>query len=382
MTAGNARSALVSSSVGHETPDLINQRASVWMKRGLALLGANTPASLNEAISNFNNAIALRRTLLLEGNSLFRYGLAAGWMNRGDALTQLGSPEELADALRSYDTALEVLRDLPLDNNPLFRRRVAIAWQNRGLTLQRQNNARALVEAGRSFARAIATLQTGNAAAIVDRDYLLAIISLNYANVCAGISGIESVRRARISAQEAMFLTEQRQRNDLALAEVSLKARHILCQANAEMLVGVDPADPARGELIAEATDAVEEGLALARSWEGRGVRRFRPLARDLFRFGARVYQQFQPHFLTEFLLENLEPAHGSDAFARDAEICAAAWESLWRTFREIQRNGFTMLNTPQFSELLSKLRELRIVEELLTELNQCNAAATGMVGR
>ena len=48
--------------------------------------------------------------------------------------------------------------------------------------------------------------------------------------------------------------------------------------------------------------------MKLARHWEARGEGRFHDLAGELFRFGARVYQMHQPHFLSEFLLENLDP--------------------------------------------------------------------------
>ncbi len=158
-----------------------NREASGWMKRGLALLDEKSPASLAEALTHFERAIELRRTLPLAADPLFRYGLAACWMNRGDALTRLGSAANLAAALQSYDTALEVLRDLPLDENPLFRRRVAIAWQNRGITLQTQGDGN-LAEAAKSFGETIAVLQNEKAAAIADRDYLLATAWMNQAN--------------------------------------------------------------------------------------------------------------------------------------------------------------------------------------------------------
>ena len=56
---------------------------------------------------------------------------------------------------------------------------------------------------------------------------------------------------------------------------------------------------------VHDATDLADEGLALVREWERRGVGRFRKLASDLFRFGARVYAHYQPHFLEEFLREH-----------------------------------------------------------------------------
>ena len=61
-------------------------------------------------------------------------------------------------------------------------------------------------------------------------------------------------------------------------------------------------------EDVHEATDAVDDGFALVRSWEQRGGPWFRGLAFDFFRFGARVYAHYQPQFLEEFIEDNLEP--------------------------------------------------------------------------
>jgi hypothetical protein len=85
---------------------------------------------------------------------------------------------------------------------------------------------------------------------------------------------------------------------------------------------------------VGAATDAVDEGLAIARQWEQRGVDRFRGLAYDLVRFGTRVYRLYQPQFLSEFVLENLDPARSSGAYVGSPEMRAAALESLWLSFR------------------------------------------------
>src|SRR5690348_13469524 len=65
-------------------------------------------------------------------------------------------------------------------------------------------------------------------------------------------------------------------------------------------------------EDVHDATDLVDEGLSLVRCWEQRGLTHFRGLAGDLFRFGARVYGGYQPHFLSEFVRENMDPRRSS----------------------------------------------------------------------
>ena len=291
-----------------QSADEINQQASVLMKRGIALVDANTPDCLKEAIDHFDSAIALRLTLPLDDNPLFRYGLTAGWINRGDALVRLGSGESRAEALRSYDAALETLSGLEMDTNRLFRRRVAFAWKNRGLALLQKSDALSRREAGQSYEAAIAALLEGNAAEISDRPYLLAAVRMNYANALVCEDTMDSLLRARTVAQEAIAAADQNPALDEPMAEVSLKARHILCQAITQLLSRTDPLDLSQKELIGDATDAAEEGMALARTWKHRGIERFSPLAQDLFTFAARAYRSFQPHFVNEFLLEHIEP--------------------------------------------------------------------------
>jgi tetratricopeptide (TPR) repeat protein len=356
---------------GIHTPEAINRQASVWMKRGIALLEANTAVSLPEAVAHFDRAIELRRRLPLDADPVYRYGLAAGWMNRGDVFTRLGSKADLAKAVQSYDEALILLNDLPLDANPLFRRRLAIAWQNRGLTLQAQNTPPALLEAARSFETALRTLQADIGGTILDRDFLLAAVWLNKANLLATEKTTAAAQQAYLAAQEVLARVAGAEEKNVTEAELGLKARHILCQAIASLLMQTDLGEPVRISLIGEGTDLVEAGIGLARRWEQQGFRQFRTLAQELFRFGARVYQTYQPHFLSEFLLENLDPAHSSTAFATDSTMHAVAWESLWQGFREIQRGGFKVLNTPQFEGLLEKLRTLRVAEERLAQLRQ-----------
>jgi hypothetical protein len=79
---------------------------------------------------------------------------------------------------------------------------------------------------------------------------------------------------------------------------------------------------------VHEATDAVDDGLALARGWEQRGVPHFRPLAFDLFRFGARVYARYQPQFLDEFIADNMNAEASSPEYVSSPEMVMAAHEA------------------------------------------------------
>ena len=64
------------------------------------------------------------------------------------------------------------------------------------------------------------------------------------------------------------------------------------------------------------------------RNWEQRGVPHFRPLAYDLFRFGARVYARYQPQFLDEFIADNMNAEASSAEYVGSPEMMMAAHEA------------------------------------------------------
>jgi hypothetical protein len=180
---------------------------------------------------------------------------------------------------------------------------------------------------------------------------------------------------ARQAARQALSLCRASQSENAAAASIAFRARHVWCQSLAQLLT--EPAEQGRREsLLTEATDAVDEGMALARHWEVCGDQQFRVAAAELFRFGVRVYQTYQPHFLTEFLLENLDPARSAGAFIDNVPMHATAVHALWHSLRELQRDGFKTLNTPAFGQMLASLEELRVTEGRLAQLRQAGVSA------
>jgi len=347
-------------------------QANARLLRGLELLEEASPTSLREAVGCFDDAIALRRDLPFAENCWYRYGLIAGWMNRGDALTRLGAVEELRDALRCYDEALTHLRELPMRESPLFIKRLAIAWLNRGCTLMKQATPHSVSLAVESFQEAIAAALNFGSEAPVEATTLLAGAYMNHGNALIQLSPPDA-HQASVSAKEALKLCRATEHANGLVAEIAFQARHILCQALAHQLALGGLSANQRDELLAEASDIVDDGMALARNWEQRGVTRFRLAAAELFRFGCRVYQTHQPHFLTEFLLENLDPQHSDGAFSDNLAMHASAMDALWRSLGKIQCEGFKAINTLQFEQMLESLRELRITESRLTELRQAS---------
>jgi hypothetical protein len=306
----------------------INAQASVLMKRGIRLLSDGQPDAVAEALICFDRALELRSGLPIHSDPVLGYGLAACWLNRADALVRLGDPAQFPAALRAYDEGIGVMRGLPLAEDARFPRRLAIAHQNRGLALHAQGLtgvANAIV----AFTEAIAILDHDQAALIPDRQYLLAAVWMNLANARASEATEESEVLARSAAQRAIALVTDVEVNDADAAEVGLKARHVLCQTIAGRLSQTAASHEPMPDDVHQATDAVDDGLALARRWEQKGVARFRGVAYDLFRFGARVYARYQPQFLNEFVLENMDPGRSSSDYVGSAEMRSAAQEAL-----------------------------------------------------
>jgi hypothetical protein len=310
-----------------EAPEVqaIDAQASVLMKRGIALMAEPRPAAASEALACFDQALDLRGGLPLDQSPVLRYGVAACWLNRADALMRLGGAPQVAEAIRSCDEAIGHLRLLPLGDDPRYPRRFAMAYHNRAMFLMAQGSL--ITDVVASFQEARAVLEQPEAEAIEDRRHLLAVLWMNLAGVQAAAGTPELEGPARAAAVQALALVEASEADDQAAAEIALNARHALCRTCATRLAAPSGTQEAMPEDVHEATDAVDDGLALIAGWEQKGVERFRRLAADLIRFGARVYLIYQPQFLEEFLNENLDPERSSPGFVADPEIQAAVQE-------------------------------------------------------
>ncbi len=296
-------------------------QASLFMEEGIRLMqsGHDTDA----AIRCFDRALELRR-LLPAGVPLYSYGLAACWLNRAEALTRLGTGYQTM-ALNAYDEALVLLRLLPLGDDARFSTRLAIAHQNRALALAAQSPPQT-ADAIDSLVDAIAVLDQAGAMDGRERDYLLAVVWMNLANIRASQDTIASDLAGLEAARRALALVKEHEHKYAAAAEAGLKARHVLCHIAARRLSVQERKETAL-EDVHDATDLADEGLSLVREWERRGIDHFRSLASDLFRFGARVYACYQPHFLREFLSEQLDARQSAPSYVQSREMQDAARE-------------------------------------------------------
>jgi tetratricopeptide (TPR) repeat protein len=306
------------------------------------------------ALACYDEAIAALRRLP-NGDQEVRRLLGVAWMNCGNALQRFAGDVSLASAVKSYDEAIALLRTLPVETVPELRNHLGAAWLNRGHALITGGRTAEAVE---SFGHAIGHLEK---LPIGDDPYF----RLNLAGAWTNLAHAHlttSPETAQQAARTALALLADVEHAHAAFAEMSLRARRALVTAIGGLLV----TGGAGVELASEASDAIDDGLALARHWEERDpTPPLRPLALRLFRLGAQLYRTHQPHFLAEFLLENL--AHAG--FAEDAAFRAAADEALGSALAALHRPQLLVADTPESMRLLETARSLRAAQEHLSTL-------------
>lgn len=236
------------------TPESQRAQAIACMNRGNALQKQSTRLALNHAIAAYDRAISLLAPLVADrpADHALHNSLGAAHLNRASALLAFDAPTAALDAA---DRAIGVLASLPLEENIFYRANLAGAYLN----------------------RANALLATDLGA-------------------------------ARLSARAALDQIADAAPNHVAATHANLCARRTLLSIlGRELALAGRDATPARdtARLLNEASDLIDDGLALVRVWEARHSEAFRPAAAQLFHAGAILYASLQPHFLPEFLEEN-----------------------------------------------------------------------------
>jgi tetratricopeptide (TPR) repeat protein len=235
------------------------------------------------ALHHFEQAVDIRTSLPWRQQPESAWLLAAAWINRSDVLRILGQTQEAIDSL---DLAIDAMSHVPVGQHPAYLDRLILAWINRGTAC---GEASRLSEAFDGFTKAEALLGStsgGNLlASMLHGNRAKLLLDTGYA--------FEGWKDAEMSVERLRHLITTED-----IAEVSIKARGILCRALAMVLDDPEAMKQA-GDWIAKATDAVEEALALVRSFDYRGT-----WTDDLVRYGAKIYRICQPQFLSEFLCE------------------------------------------------------------------------------
>lgn len=359
-----------------------DQLASGITRRGIELLSADDVSLLPEALWCFEKAIVLRRDLPFEENFSYRWGLCAGWMNRGDVLTRMGKPELLDEAVRSYDEAIRHLEQMPLrendgilGGNPHPGSRHALAWMNRAITLRAKGTPESQEEALRSLDRARHLLEVYATPVVPVNTESLAALETNRAALLLEMSP-PWMMEALKAAEEALSLGDAKREEMYAeSAEVALKARHVYCHAVA-MLLESPPVDARFADgWILEATERVEEAMALAALWRGQSEV-FEALRLEMFHYGCRIYLAYQPHFMAEFLLDVLDPERGSPLHGYQvADMQVAGLEALALAAEVLRRRGPLDFGLQKMDRLLEVISGLNAAAERIKTLQTSKLA-------
>lgn len=308
-----------------------------WLQEGQRLEARGLPI---DALACYDRALAEAVT--------DNRARSVAWMNRGSALQRLGDASNLAEALSAYDSAIALQRTLPLHDDSGVAVSLAAALVNRAVLLHRLNGTDRAADALAAGDEAVARLRPLLASRYEPAARRnLAGTFVNRANLLLDLGDFTS---ADAAACEALSLLIAHQHADFDAAGIALMARRARCDALGRMLVlpGADQESIAR-----EASDVVDEALTLVRHWTPQGEGAFAPLATRLFRFGARLYRFHQPQFLAEFLLEHLESAPVPDLFA-------IADETLSATLADLQRPQLLVAGTRAAAQLVETAHSLR----------------------
>lgn len=335
------------------------------MRDGQALESRPSPESLPAALRHYEQAIALLRTLPVSQPEV-RHQLALAAMNRGNALQRQNTAETVDRAIQAYDEAIAFFRTLPLDTSPDVRNSLGAVWMNRGHAFHLKNDAAALVESVRCQQEAIAILGTLPLDSHPSFRLNLAAAWMNQANA---LLAIEEDDRAAEAAREAIVLAAPGERQHPALADVALKARRARCEAIGRLLYRSSRRNEPTDSLADEASDLVDDGLAVARHWEAQGVPHFRATATRLYAFGAQLYRLHLPDFLAEFLLEHLDPEQSSGAMSGSPDLHFIASDTLTQAKLDLESRQQIFLDTPQTARLLDRLRTFRDADIRLAAL-------------
>jgi tetratricopeptide (TPR) repeat protein len=337
-----------------------NRRASgLRMYLGLTRLSGKAPEDWSEAIEHFDECIEILQTQL-DPDLATRWSLSAAWINRGDALIRLGAPDDLAESFRSNEQAIAILQEFPIEENPAFRIRLALAWMNRGeiRVLQSHHGGKNRgKDAFHSYGEALHLFDKEDSEKDAGTRRFLAVILTNLSRArlvlqeqgSFATEAVEESRRALRLIKEVESLSPE-------MATLSLTSRVTLCRA---LELGGD----SRSYL--EVTDIAEEGLTLAakvRTAHGESAIG-ESLIGELFRCGADAYYRSGPRFLSEYLLEHLDPAVNPQCFADLASCQEVAVQILWRGIAEIQQDGFAGMETEAYEvrrDLLVQWQQLR----------------------
>ncbi len=328
-----------------------------WAEMGKAnaLVNSDTREGIERGLVGYQAAIA-HFEKIEEPEPSHRADIAAALGNIGHAQTRLGQEENIKAARVSFRRSLEILETLPWQKELRYQHQLAATWLNLGNNLARSANPTkpepSTIEAFEKGLRFIeetpsteievaalrAGLNSGLGRALMwssDSEQLKRSIDcfeasiktigevpererqsprflLEAASAHANRANLltradvtkESIQETLKSAEIALRFSSTSEQDHLLAAEVSLSARRSICHAFGIIINNQTP--EAQQQMHEKATDVLEDGLKLAQLWQRRGATGLQASTHHLFHLGCAFYCTQQPHFLPEFIMENI----------------------------------------------------------------------------
>lgn len=304
--AGYQRALKHFEAVEEQTPSRKADIAAVWGNIGHTQLRVPSKETLEQAGNCFRQSLAILEELPWKENARFRHQLAATWLNLGNLYARQSNPQKPEKrTVDAYEKSLEVLDGLPAEENAIGSM-IAAVRSSLGRALMWSTDSSNLDLAIASFEETIRVI-----AKVKDKsDPRLAIemasAHANRANLLSRAKpSAKSVEETIKSAEFALKIAGPNEQTHLVAAEISLSARRSICHAYGMLISGQKP--EVQQEMHDKASDILEEGLKLVKDWEAKGAQGMRPSAQHLFHLGCAFYCTQQPHFLPEFIKENLD---------------------------------------------------------------------------
>lgn len=294
--------------------------------------------------------------------------VGVAWMNRGNALQKRADASALDDSVASYRRAIACLERSLLE--PGAQVTLGCAWMNLGVALRKQMRSAEAIDACERAVAILSALPAENA-------HVGRMTAAAWLNLGSALQTVEKPDAARAvsCARSAVAAVEPWEKTDATAADVSLKARQLLCEALVRTL-----AFPAatrdtgcasdRTAVLAEATDAAEGAMEFIRAWEGRGATGFELTVHWFFRFAAALYAEFQPQFLAEFLLENLDSSRLPPEAGSRASRTALAAEAVAHARLRLHAIVFSDPSAKENERDLETLRSFDAVDRRIAELS------------
>lgn len=293
--------------------------AAVWGNIGHTQSRVPAKETLEQATKCFLQSIDILEKLPWKENPRYQHQLAATWLNLGNAYSRQSHPQKPEQrTIDAYEKALETIDELD-KTEAAIGALVASVRSSLGRALMWSTEQEHLNLAIASFDETIRAL-----AGIKEKKDPRLVIEMgsahaNRANLFSRAQpNQQTVQETISSAEYALKIATPNEKTHLVAAEISLSARRSYCHAFG-MLIGNQPEEK-QAELHDKASDLLEDGLKLVAHWEQKGAQGLRQSAQHLFHLGCAFYCTQQPHFLPEFIKDNLDLEKPDPVMRQSAE--------------------------------------------------------------